>query len=24
MGDTISSSSYAYECKFHTAGRIIG
>jgi len=24
MGDTISSSAYAYECKLHTAGRIVG
>jgi len=24
MGDTISSSAYAYECKFHTAERILG
>lgn len=24
MGDTISSSAYAYECKVHAAGRIVG
>lgn len=24
MGDTISSSTYAYECQFHAAGRIMG